>query len=690
MLCRPNRLISEKSPYLQQHARNPVDWYPWGDEAFERARSEGKPIFLSIGYSTCHWCHVMERESFEDQETADLMNELFVNIKVDREERPDVDNVYMTASQVLTGGGGWPLSAWLAPDLRPYYVGTYFPPRPSHGRPAFRDALRQLHAAWTEQREKVVESAAAIMEAVTKSAVVVADPTAADVDPITLADRCFAQLERGYDPRNGGFSPAPKFPRPPMLEFLLRYGAYQENDLAVAMVLHTMRKMSDGGMYDQLGGGFARYSVDNEWRVPHFEKMLYDEGQLLAVYADAGRLSKHDWLEQRVAETILYLERDLRHESGAFYSAEDADSEGEEGTFYVWTEEELEGHLSADEFAVVRRYYGITPKGNFEHGKNVLHVSATPVAVAEGLGITEDAMLLHLRSAHERLLAIRSLRVRPHRDEKILVSWNGLAISGLAHAAAAFNQPAWLELARGSANALLDAMWIDGELMHRLKDGEARFAAYLEDYAFLAQGLIDLYEASFDLRYLKEATRMVERAGELFWDDEGAGYFMTSGDDPSILVRSKGDHDGAEPAGNSVMAMNLLRLGHLFDDETMLARAKRTIDLFTSRIAEHPVMMPLMVAAAMTAARAPRQIVIAASTDAADTERLIREVHGAYRPGTGLVLVPTDGADPWLLERVPTLAGMGMVDAEAVAYICENFVCQRPVREVGPILSTLG
>ncbi|MEO5929545.1 MAG: thioredoxin domain-containing protein, partial [Candidatus Kapaibacterium sp.] len=479
-----NRLINEKSPYLQQHAHNPVDWYPWGEEAFEKARREEKPIFLSIGYSTCHWCHVMERESFESEETARLMNELFVNIKVDREERPDVDNVYMTASQAINQSGGWPLSAWLTPDLQPFYVGTYFPPKPAYGRPSFRDALLSLHDAWVNEHEKVLRSAKAIMRAVTQGSVVAA-PADQRVDTAPIIELCLQQLERSYDQRRGGFSAAPKFPRPVIIEFLLRYHHERGNDAALAMALHTLRAMSAGGMYDQLGGGFARYSVDVEWRVPHFEKMLYDQGQLLAAYADAYRITGDAGLAGTIRQTIAYAERDLMDASGAFYSAEDADSEGEEGTFYVWKLAQLRDLLAADELEALVPYYGITEEGNFEHGNNVLHTSATLALVAQAVGKSEDEVDALLRSAREKLFAERVGRIRPHRDEKILTAWNGLMISGLAKSSAALGDPRIAELARRAADHMIATMNRDGRLMHRLKDGEVRFDAYLDDYAFL-------------------------------------------------------------------------------------------------------------------------------------------------------------------------------------------------------------
>ncbi|MCC7437896.1 MAG: thioredoxin domain-containing protein [Armatimonadetes bacterium] len=687
----PNRLLHERSPYLQQHAHNPVDWYPWGEEAFARARNEDKPIFLSIGYSTCHWCHVMERESFEDEATATLMNELFINIKVDREERPDVDHLYMTALHSIAGSGGWPLSVWLTPELLPFYAGTYFPPRPAYGRPSFRDALRALSDAWQHQREKVLNSATAIIEAVENISQIPADSGAAPLLPI--AERCFHQMQRSYDPRHGGFSTRPKFPQPSILQFLLRYHhhrgsvaettepATEPSTEALAMAHHTLAMMSAGGMYDQLGGGFARYSVDEQWRVPHFEKMLYDQAQLLPLLADAYRLTGDPAMKRVARQTVEYLQRDMTSPNGAFFSAEDADSEGVEGKFYVWTMEELRGALPEPEFAALVKFYGIEEEGNFEHGQNVLHTSAAiaEVAAMVEMEVAQTEELLGL--ARERLFQLRQGRTRPHRDEKILTAWNGLMIGGLANAAAAFSEPQYAAIATRAAEAILETMMAEGRLMRRWKDGEAKFPGYLDDYAALAAGLLELYNATWDARWLRHAEELTRTADRLFRDDQNGGYFMAADDDPSILVRAKVDHDGAEPAGNSLMAMNLLRLGRLLDDAHFLERAEQTIHLFLNRVAEVPMMMPLMVAAGLELATPPRQVVAVAGNDREETERLLAQIHAEYLPCTQLLLIPHDGVDPWLAERIPLLAGMKPLDGHAAVYICEDFVCHAPLRE---------
>lgn len=686
----PNHLIGERSPYLQQHAYNPVEWYPWGEEAFERARSEGRPIFLSIGYSTCHWCHVMERESFENPETAALMNQLFVNIKVDREERPDVDHVYMAAAQALSGQGGWPLSAWLTPDLKPYFVGTYFPPRSMYGRPSFGEALKQLHGAWVNERERVERSAEAIFDAVRRGA----ELSDAETEPPTivpapnedggdteLARLTFERIAKAYDPVHGGFGSRPKFPRPVVPDFLLRYYSLTANRQGLEMALHTLRKMASGGMYDQLGGGFARYSVDEEWRVPHFEKMLYDQGQLLALYADAYRITGEESFAATIRGTIAYLERTMLHEGGAFYSAEDADSEGEEGKFYVWSEAELR-ELLPDEttFELFSRYYGITGEGNFEHGTNVLHTSESMGEIARLLNIAEDDAATRLAAARQTLFEAREKRIRPHRDEKILTAWNGLLVSGLARASTALNEPHFAALAARAADFVRTTMVRETTLYRRWKDGEIKVKGHLDDYAFFAAGLIDLYEATFDAAYLEAADRLTGEAIKRFADETGGGFFQTDGSDPNVLLRTKGDYDGAEPSGNSVMAMNLIRLGHLFDDEDYLRRAQRTVRLFTGSIASYPDVMPLMVSAATLLASPARQIVIAAAAQDSDGyERLARQARTAYSPGTALALIPAEGPTRWMTERMPIISAMKPMEEKSVAYVCENFICRAPV-----------
>ena len=681
-----NHLINERSPYLQQHAYNPVEWYPWGEEAFESARREEKPIFLSIGYSTCHWCHVMERESFEDGETAALMNRLYINIKVDREERPDIDAIYMAAAQALTGQGGWPLSAWLTPDLKPYYLGTYFSPRSMYGRPSFRQALTQLRNAWDNERDRVEKSSTAIFEAVQRGVEI----TDHDIPSLSyensnnryreLANLCFERLSSSFDEDFGGFGSAPKFPRPAILDFLLCYHYLTENERAKEMVLKTLTAMASGGMYDQLGGGFSRYSVDAEWRVPHFEKMLYDQGQLLALYADAYRLSDDEIYAEKIRQTVTYLRRDLQHSDGPYFAAEDAESDGEEGKFYVWTDRELRDVLADREYQAIRLRYGITEEGNFEHGKNLLHTTTPLDDIAAEMNISRERTEELIAQAKSLLFTIREKRARPSRDEKIVTAWNGLAISGHAKAGMALDDGSMLDDAEKAATVILQHLIVDGRLMRRSTDGEVRFPAYLDDYAFLAQGLIDLYEGTFNERWLREADVLTQKAIELFWDETGGGFFMTAEEgDPNLLLRAKSDNDGAEPSGNSIMVWNLLRLTRLFDDESYYNYAERTIHLFAHRAAAYPDIMPLIVSAGLSLEEPSGTIVIATSdSDEGGTRELIRQAHRTFRPYTSLVVTSGGKQDTWLRQRASFIRPMKTVDDKSVAYVCENFICNAP------------
>lgn len=691
----PNRLIHEPSPYLQQHAHNPVDWYPWGDEAFEKARAEGKPIFLSIGYSTCHWCHVMERESFENPETAALMNELYVNIKVDREERPDVDAVYMAACQVLSGQGGWPLSAWLTPELKPYYVGTYFPPAPMHGRPSFSDALQQLRTAWDNEKERVDQSADNILNAVRNGLTVTdrgirpeqgTDGKISEGSSVigTAADLCFERLSGSYDEENGGFGTQPKFPRPAVLDFLLAYDPGDRSSRALTMVANTLRKISSSGTYDQLGGGFCRYSVDAQWKVPHFEKMLYDQGQLLSTLAASYLRTGDDMLAKTIRQTIEYLNQDLRHNDGAYFSAEDADSEGVEGKFYAWSLDELTSVIDDDvTLSLFTERYGITPGGNFEHGTNVLHISATPEQLAERHDLDIADVGTRLRRAEQALFEARKKRVRPHRDEKILTGWNGLVISGLAEAGMALNEQSYIRNAAEAAEFVTSNITKEGRLQRRWKDGDINIDAFLDDYAFLIQGLLDLYEATFDDRWLQKADALTREAITTFEDREGGGFYQSAASDDGVLIRTKGEHDGAEPSGNSVMALNLLRLGRLFDDTEYIDKADRTIRLFLNRVADYPDVMPLMLKAALLMERPPVQVVIVGSAgDTEEFESLAARARQRFADGVSIAGLPNGDGGDWLRKRMPLISEMKAGDKRAVAYICRNNTCEAPVTEL--------
>src|SRR5437773_7587792 len=595
-----NRLAQEKSPYLLQHSHNPVDWYPWGEEAFAKARREDKPIFLSVGYSTCHWCHVMAHESFENEEVAATMNREFVNIKVDREERPDVDRVYMTFVQATTGGGGWPMSVWLTPDLKPFVGGTYFPPEERYGQPAFKTVLERVATAWKENHDKIVEQGGRILAALRES-----QSTAAAEGKIDAAvlDAAFQQIDRSYDPKEGGFGNAPKFPRPVTLNFLTRfYGRDPKSDSgkqSLEMALLTLRKMAAGGMHDHIGGGFHRYSVDRYWHVPHFEKMLYDQAQLAVAYLDAFQITRDTQYESVVRGVLDYVARDMTSKEGGFFSAEDADSpvvagigdpghqKTKEGEFYIWTKKEIDAALG-DAAEIFDFHYGVqahgnAPEGSDPHdefrGKNILIERHAIAETATHFKKTEDEIRKSLAQSRTKLFGIRAKRPRPHLDDKIIAAWNGLMISGYARAAQVLDDARYLEIATRAAKFLRENLYDSSRkiLYRNYRGGRSDIEGFVDDYAFVIQGLIDLYEASFDIEWLKFATELRETQDRLFFDEKNGGDFSTSGKDASVFLRMKDDNDGAEPAASSVAALNLLRLSQFRDDPQLTERARKTI-----------------------------------------------------------------------------------------------------------------
>jgi uncharacterized protein YyaL (SSP411 family) len=606
-----NRLAHEKSPYLLQHAHNPVDWFPWGPEAFEKARREHKPIFLSIGYSTCHWCHVMERESFENEEVAAVMNRYFVSIKVDREERPDIDKIYMTATQATTGGGGWPMSVWLTPDLKPFYCGTYFPPK------NFVALLERIHEVWEANHAGILDQANRLTDALKQYTTMTGGDGNLDDAPLKLGLEQFRQM---YDAEHGGFGGAPKFPRPVALNFLFRAGGAD-------MALHTLRKMGEGGLFDHLGGGFHRYSVDDRWLVSHFEKMLYDQAQLVCSYIDAYQITRDPFFADIARRTCDYVLRDMTAPDGGFYSAEDADSEGVEGKFYVWTRAEVE-KIAGEAFC---RAYDVTAPGNWEHGLNVLH----------GTGFPKE---------RAKLFAARQKRVRPHRDEKIITAWNGLMIAALARAAQALDEPRYLAAAQKAARRY-DA------IPHLIRCGNVR--AVVDDYAFLANGLVDLYETDFDPAWLKKATALADEMIAKFYDADHGGFFMTAGDDSSVLLRAKEDYDGAEPSGNSIATLLLLRLAQFRDRQDYRQAAQRTLALFGSRMRSAPHSLPQMLCALDFYLSEPKQIVLTKPDPA-----MLRVIRDRYLPNKIV-----------MIESRPEIAG------QPTAYVCENFTCKAPTTD---------
>jgi uncharacterized protein YyaL (SSP411 family) len=683
-----NRLVQERSPYLLQHAHNPVDWYPWGEEAFTKARSENKLIFLSIGYSTCHWCHVMEHESFENPAIAGILNEHFVSIKVDREERPDVDRVYMLFVQSSTGSGGWPMSVFLTPTIQPFLGGTYYPPDDRYGRPGFGSLLTRLAQIWETQPQKILEQGNRFTEAI-QSYLVSAGDKDVSAPRGEWLDLGYEQLAQGFDPDEGGFSPAPKFPRPAVFNFLFRYWYRTGSDRARDMALFSLKKMANGGMYDHLGGGFHRYSVDGRWHVPHFEKMLYDQAQLAVAFLEAFQISGDNWFAQIARDTLAYIKRDLTSPEGGFYSAEDADSlptadadHKQEGAFYVWTADEINECLTPDEATVFRRVFGVEQGGNVSAGsdphgelasQNVLFRQSEPDLVAKLTGKSVDVVEQLLLSAQKKLFEVRSRRPRPHLDDKIVTAWNGMTITAFAKAYQVLGEVGHLQTAQRAADFIQRHLY-QKRLLRSYREGPSSIFAFAEDYAFLIQGLLDLYEADFDTRWLRWAGELQVQMGALFGDPKG-GYFSTEEGAPDILFRLRDDHDGAEPAANSVAAMNLLRLGWIFDRTEFRDAANRIMTSCAAVLERSPAAVPQMLAALCGLLAEPIQVVIAAQNK--NSEPLIKAIGALFLPDK--IVLCADEGDPWLSQHLPALKGMGLIHDKAAAYVCQHFTCELPV-----------
>jgi hypothetical protein len=691
-----NRLATEKSPYLLQHAHNPVDWYPWGAEAFEKSRAEDKPIFLSIGYSTCHWCHVMERESFENDRIAAVLNREYVAIKVDREERPDVDRIYMSFVQATTGGGGWPMSVWLTPDLEPFFGGTYFPPDTRRGNPGLGAVLERIAGAWRSGRDKIAESAREVVAQLRRQAAV-EPPRAAPAAPdAAMLDNGFAAFRRVFDPQSGGFGNAPKFPRPAVFNFLFRYYARTRNREALDMALLTLREMAKGGMCDQLGGGFHRYSVDQRWFVPHFEKMLYDQAQLAISYTEAFQITGESQYADVARGILDYVLRDMRDPAGGFYSAEDADSAIDpaeptrkgEGAFYLWQAEEIRALLPpplADWFC---HRFGVADGGNVASdphgeftGRNVLYRAATAEETAEQFGRPAVEVRAGLERAASALLEARSKRPRPHLDDKVLASWNGLMISAFARAGAALGEPRYAEAARRAAEFALSAMYdpASGALLRRYRQGDAAIPGFLDDYALFAQALLDMYESQFDLRHLRAAIRLTEKQIELFEDRQHGGFFSSAADDGSLVMRLKEDTDGAEPSGNSVAVRNLLRLAGIANRAEFREAAMKTLAAFHGRLSAVPAALPEMLAACEFLLGDAPQIVLVGEPGAAGFAALLGALHARFLPNRILLRVDSEEAREFLAAGIPAVASM----RQPGAYVCRGNTCQLPVWEAG-------
>ncbi|PQO35713.1 thioredoxin domain-containing protein [Blastopirellula marina] len=670
----PNRLAHETSPYLQQHANNPVDWYPWGAEALERSKQEDKPIFLSIGYSACHWCHVMEHESFESQAIADYLNEHYVSIKVDREERPDLDQVYMNAVQLLTGHGGWPMSVFLTPELMPFFGGTYWPPTASRGMPGFDQVLRAVVDAWENRREVALQQSRLLTERLQRIGLGSAESTEIAPGRVGMAVR---QMEESFDPKHGGFGSAPKFPHTMNIDLLMRHFVDTRNEKLLPMVTTTLDKMAMGGIYDHLGGGFARYSVDEYWLVPHFEKMLYDNSLLISNYVDAYRLTKNENYARVAKESCDYILRDMTDEHGGFHSTEDADSEGEEGKFYVWTPKEVDQLLGNPLVAKrFRQVYDITESGNFE-GHNIPRLKKSIGEYAQDFGTSEEVLRDELQRDREVLFNARCQRIRPGKDDKILASWNGLMIEALAKAGATFNNRTYLDGAKKAATFVLEQMTDDtGRLLHTYRHGKAKLPAYLDDYTYLASAMFALYEATFDATWLEHAQKLIDTAVEHFYDTESGGFFYTADDHEQLIARNKDFYDQSIPSGNGVAALVLAKLGKLLASEKYLQLAKETISAAADVLQKHPIAAGQLLVAYDYLHQPGSEVVIAAA-DRASCDELIQAIHNRYQPNT-LYVLAIDGEDLGA-NLQPLVSGKSPLNGQPTVYVCENFQCNAPV-----------
>ncbi|KAI8142713.1 spermatogenesis-associated protein 20 [Fennellomyces sp. T-0311] len=702
-----NRLVNEKSPYLLQHAHNPVDWYPWGKEAFDKAINENKPIFLSIGYSTCHWCHVMEHESFENEETAKFMNEHFVNIKVDREENPAVDKLYMTYIQLISGRGGWPMSVFLTPELSPFFGGTYFPPGDQFGTPGFRPLLERVSEIWSAASDKVREDAEATinqLRSVVDSKPMGTEDAASQLHPERLVYSAFKYFESTFDAENGGFTPAPKFPTPVQLQFLFEYFAYFRKDEhakenakeALDMALYTLKKIAMGGIHDHIGSGFHRYSTDKSWHVPHFEKMLYDQAQLLSVYTSAYQITRDQGYANVAKDIIQYISRDLQHPAGGFYSAEDADSyptskssKKLEGAFYVWEDSQLEDILGPKAAKVFNRYYGVNKGGNVNPdldphnelaNQNVLAEQASVDDIAKELSMTPEQVGSILSDAKEKLWKYReNHRPKPHCDDKILTSWNGLMISGLAQAANAFQNKEILKLATDAAEFIHQELYVTktGTLLRSYRSGASDINGFLDDYSFMIQGLLDLYEATFDEKWVSWAYDLQQKQNELFYDTSKGGYFNVAESDKSILVRLKDEQDGAEPSANAVSLRNLVRLGTILEQEDYVVKARNTVGSFSTSLTEFSFAMPTLLGSFLLMANGVKQIVLTGQ-DESQLKPFEQVISQVFVPNKVAVRAKKGG---FIEKKNPIVAQLAN-ETKAAAYVCENFTCGLPVEDI--------
>ena len=688
---RPNKLIKEKSPYLLQHAYNPVDWHAWNEETFEKARLENKPIFLSIGYSTCHWCHVMEKESFEDAEVAELMNEAFVSIKVDREERPDIDHVYMTVCQMMTGSGGWPLTIVMTPDKKPFFAATYIPKGNRFGRAGMMELIPRIREVWTNRHKEVLDSA----ENMTVALQSMEKEKLGELLDAAVFDKAFEELSQRFDKTYGGFSGAPKFPTPHNFFFMLRYWRRTDQQEALKMVEKTLQEIRWGGVFDQIGFGFHRYSTDKEWLVPHFEKMLYDQAMLALAYLETYQATGNTLYSDTAREIFTYVLRDLKSPEGGFYSAEDADSEGVEGKFYVWTEQELRGTLPPDEADLIVRVFHVEKNGNFREeasgksvGANILYTGKSLADIASVMKLPAEALKQKIDSARSRLFEVRERRVHPHKDDKILTDWNGLMIAALARGAQVLGDKSYADAAENAVEFILNRLRKpDGRLLHRYRDEEASIAAHLDDYAFLVWGLIETYEATFDARYLTTALEFNKEMIRRFWDERGGGLYFTSDDAENLIVRKKEVYDGALPSGNAVAMLNLLRLGRFTGDADLEDRAFKIQKAFSEQVRQFPSGYTQFLSAVDFGLGASHDVVISGSLGA---KEMLDALRSRFSPNQVLVFRPA-GEESAGIDAVASFAkNYASVNGKATAYVCSGRSCKDPTTEVKDLLALLG
>lgn len=696
-MLKKNRLVKEKSPYLLQHADNPVDWYPWGEEAFDRAKREDKPILLSIGYSTCHWCHVMERESFEDEEVAALMNDTFVSIKVDREERPDIDNVYMSVCHMLSRGScGWPLNIIMTHDKKPFFAATYLPKESKYGRLGMLELVPRVKELWLNKRDDLVKSADKITYALKQNTVNNNAGTSEDLDQ-SILDKAYSQLEGKFDSKYGGFGSAPKFPSPHNHLFLLRYWKRTGNKKSLDMVKKTLEEMRMGGIYDQIGFGFYRYSIDAEWLVPHFEKMLYDQAMIAMAYIEAYKAAGNEEFKKTAEEIFEYVSRDMTSDEGAFYSAEDADSEGEEGKFYLWTKEELVKILGKENGEIFSKIFEVRDNGNFleeasgnKTDLNILHLKHTISELSKKTGKSEKELERNINLSRKKLFKEREKRIHPYKDNKILVDWNGLMIAALAKASKAFNDKTYSKKAANAANFILSKMKSkDGGLLHRYREGEAGIKANIDDYAFLIWGLIELYEATFDYIYLKEALALNAYTINYFWDEKNWGFFFTPTGGEELLTRQKEIYDGAIPSGNSVSLLNLIRLSKLTADPQLEDHSYKLAQAFMKSINKYPSGFTQYLSSLDFALGPSYEVVIVGKSDNEDTIKMLDAINKQYFPSKVVLFKDTNVNNDELENMAKYTKSHKKIKNKATAYVCKNYVCNLPTNDIEKMISLL-